>query len=210
MSRVKFDHVYSMPGSYQDNSELTAGANRPSLRDSCLVQALPRQSDGLFDWTSSSSTHQDAPLLVTLAGQDGRRNGYIDMTFPLLKTSYLCSSSQAKMAILSLAHLAGAAVLIFIGVLIVRLRSPLASLPGPRLGLLTPWQLRYHELRGKRTQYVHRMHQKYGNAVRVAPNEIVFSSLDAMKEIYLSKGSGFDKTSFYNLFSQFGLRSVDP
>ncbi|KAM5522153.1 sterigmatocystin biosynthesis P450 monooxygenase STCB-like protein 5 [Fusarium oxysporum f. sp. phaseoli] len=37
------------------------------------------------------------------------------------------------------------------------------------------------------------------------PNEVVFSSLDAMKEIYLSKGSGFDKTSFYNLFSQFGL-----
>ncbi|KNB09089.1 hypothetical protein FOXG_09731 [Fusarium oxysporum f. sp. lycopersici 4287] len=112
------------------------------------------------------------------------------------------------MATLSLAHLAGAAVLIFIGVLIVRLRSPLASLPGPRLGLLTPWQLRYHELRGKRTQYVHRMHQKYGNAVRVAPNEVVFSSLDAMKEIYLSKGSGFDKTSFYNLFSQFGLRTM--
>ncbi|WKT51096.1 Cytochrome P450 [Fusarium oxysporum f. sp. vasinfectum] len=29
-----------------------------------------------------------------------------------------------------------------------------------------------------------------------------------MKEIYLSKGSGFDKTSFYNLFSQFGLRTM--
>ncbi|KAF5717057.1 cytochrome P450 monooxygenase 4ac1 [Fusarium globosum] len=52
------------------------------------------------------------------------------------------------------------------------------------------------------------MHQRYGNAVRVAPNEVVFSSLDAMKEIYLSKGSGFDKTSFYNLFSQFGLRTM--
>ncbi|KAF4961547.1 hypothetical protein FGADI_171 [Fusarium gaditjirri] len=112
------------------------------------------------------------------------------------------------MAVLSLFHLAGAAMLIFIGVLIVHLRSPLASLPGPRLGLFTPWQLRYHELRGKRTQYVHRMHQKYGNTVRVAPNEVVFSSLDAMKEIYLSKGSGFDKTSFYNLFSQFGLRTM--
>ncbi|KAF4439878.1 cytochrome P450 4ac1 [Fusarium acutatum] len=112
------------------------------------------------------------------------------------------------MAVLSLSLFAGAAVLIFIGVLIVRLRSPLASLPGPRLGLLTPWQLRYHELRGKRTQYVHCMHQRYGKAVRVAPNEVVFSSLDAMKEIYLSKGSGFDKTSFYNLFSQFGLRTM--
>ncbi|KAF5597141.1 benzoate 4-monooxygenase cytochrome P450 [Fusarium pseudocircinatum] len=112
------------------------------------------------------------------------------------------------MAVLSPSLFAGAAALIFIGVLIVRLRSPLASLPGPRLGLLTPWQLRYHELCGKRTQYIHQMHQKYGNAVRLAPNEVVFSSLDAMKEIYLSKGSGFDKTSFYNLFSQFGLRTM--
>jgi hypothetical protein len=110
------------------------------------------------------------------------------------------------MAVLSPVLLAGAAALVFIGVLIVRLRSPLASLPGPRLGLLTPWYLRYYELRGKRTEFVHEMHQEYGNAVRVAPNEVVFSSLDAMKEIYLSKGSGFDKTSFYNLFSQFGLR----
>jgi hypothetical protein len=40
----------------------------------------------------------------------------------------------------------------------------------------------------------------------VAPNEVVFSSLGAMKEIYLSKGSGFDKTNFYDLFSQFGLK----
>ncbi|KAF5682004.1 cytochrome P450 monooxygenase [Fusarium denticulatum] len=112
------------------------------------------------------------------------------------------------MAVISTSLLAGVTALIFIGVLIVRLRSPLASLPGPRLGLLTPWQLRYYELRGKRTQYVHQMHQKYGNVVRIAPNEVVFSSLDAMKEIYLSKGSGFDKTSFYNLFSQFGLRTM--
>ncbi|KAF5715962.1 cytochrome P450 monooxygenase 4ac1 [Fusarium mundagurra] len=112
------------------------------------------------------------------------------------------------MPVISSSLLAGAAVLTFIAVLIVRLRSPLASLPGPRLGLLTPWQLRYHELRGKRTQYVHQVHQEYGNAVRIAPNEVVFSSLDAMKEIYLSKGSGFDKTSFYNLFSQFGLRTM--
>ncbi|KAK7424501.1 hypothetical protein QQX98_000466 [Neonectria punicea] len=52
------------------------------------------------------------------------------------------------------------------------------------------------------------MHQTYGPAVRVAPNEVVFSSLEAMKEIYLSKGSGFDKSTFYNLFTQFGLRTM--
>jgi hypothetical protein len=110
------------------------------------------------------------------------------------------------MALLSIPLLFGALLFLSFSVIITRLRSPLASLPGPYLGLLTPWRLRYYELRGKRTQYVHLMHQKYGNAVRLAPNEVVFSSLDAMKEIYLSKGSGFDKTSFYDLFSQFGLK----
>lgn len=110
------------------------------------------------------------------------------------------------MALLSLPLLAGATLLLFVVALVRRLFSPLARLPGPKLGLLTPWQLRYHELQGKRTQYIHRMHQEYGSVVRVAPNEVVFSSLEAMKEIYLSKGSGYDKPSFYDLFSQFGLR----
>lgn len=100
----------------------------------------------------------------------------------------------------------GVTLFICLGILIKNLLSPLASLPGSKLSLFTPWQLRYHELRGKRTQYVHRLHRKYGNVVRVAPNEVVFSSVEAMKEIYMSKGSGFDKPSFYNLFTQFGLR----
>ncbi|KAI8677727.1 hypothetical protein NCS55_00490200 [Fusarium keratoplasticum] len=112
------------------------------------------------------------------------------------------------MALLSLPLLAGATLLLFVVALVRRLFSPLARLPGPKLGLLTPWQLRYHELQGKRTQYIHRMHQEYGNVVRVAPNEVAFSSLEAMKEIYLSKGSGYDKPSFYDLFSQFGLRTM--
>ncbi|EEU37816.1 uncharacterized protein NECHADRAFT_54753 [Fusarium vanettenii 77-13-4] len=112
------------------------------------------------------------------------------------------------MALLSLPLLAGATLLLFVIALVRRLFSPLSRFPGPKLGLLTPWQLRYHELQGKRTQYIHQMHQQYGNVVRVAPNEVVFSSLEAMKEIYLSKGSGYDKPSFYDLFSQFGLRTM--
>ncbi|KAL6416028.1 benzoate 4-monooxygenase cytochrome P450 [Ilyonectria robusta] len=111
------------------------------------------------------------------------------------------------MAVLAIPLLAAATLLVCI-IVIRRLRSPLASLPGPRLGLLTSWPLKYHELRGKRTQYVHELHQKYGNAVRIAPNEVVFSSLEAMKEIYLSKGSGYDKSYFYHLFSEFGLRTM--
>lgn len=110
------------------------------------------------------------------------------------------------MALLSAPLLAAAAIVLCAVVLVRRLSSPLASIPGPRLGLLSPWQLRYHELRGRRTEYIHQLHLKYGDVVRLSPNEVAFSSLEAMKEIYLSKGSGYDKTTFYNLFTQFGLR----
>lgn len=109
------------------------------------------------------------------------------------------------MAMLTTPLLVTAALVVCI-IIIRRVRSPLTSLPGPTLGRLTSWQLKYYELRGKRTEYVHKLHRKYGNAVQIAPNEAVFSSLEAMKEIYLSKGSGYDKSHFYHLFSEFGLR----
>ncbi|KAH7140318.1 cytochrome P450 [Dactylonectria estremocensis] len=111
------------------------------------------------------------------------------------------------MAMLTTPLLVTAALVVCI-IIIRRVRSPLTSLPGPTLGRLTSWQLKYYELRGKRTEYVHKLHRKYGNAVQIAPNEAVFSSLEAMKEIYLSKGSGYDKSHFYHLFSEFGLRTM--
>lgn len=86
------------------------------------------------------------------------------------------------------------------------LRSPLAKVPGPRLSLFTSLPLKYHEFRATRTQYIHELHKVYGNAVRIGPNEVAFTSLDAMKEIYMSKGSGYDKTEFYDLFTQFDTR----
>ena len=52
---------------------------------------------------------------------------------------------------------------------------------------------------------MHRLHQEYGPVVRLAPNEISFSGLEAVKEIYASGGSGYDKTEFYELFRQFGI-----
>lgn len=87
-----------------------------------------------------------------------------------------------------------------------RLSSPLWGLPGPFLSRLTPLMLRWHEFHANRTLYIHSLHLKYGPRVRIAPNEMSFTSYEALKEIYGSQGSGFDKSSFYDLFTVFGRR----
>ncbi|KAK4942498.1 hypothetical protein LTR10_017794 [Elasticomyces elasticus] len=92
--------------------------------------------------------------------------------------------------------------------IILRLQSPLAKLPGPRYTALTSLILKYHEFTHRRTLYIHHLHQKYGPVVRLAPNEVSFSTADALKEIYMSGGSGYDKTEFYSLFTQFKTRTL--
>ncbi|KAM7205045.1 Cytochrome P450 [Rhypophila sp. PSN 637] len=52
------------------------------------------------------------------------------------------------------------------------------------------------------------MHKTYGPVVRIAPNEVIFASSPAVKEIYCSSGSGYDKTEFYNLFTPFNTRTM--
>lgn len=87
-----------------------------------------------------------------------------------------------------------------------RFSSPLWSLPGPCSSRFTAWLLRWHEFRANRTLYIHSLHLEHGPVVRIAPNEISFTSYEAVKEIYGSLGSGFDKSSFYDLFTVFGRR----
>ncbi|RDX48819.1 cytochrome P450 [Lentinus brumalis] len=97
-----------------------------------------------------------------------------------------------------------AAGLAFLCFLLYRLRfSPLARLPGSTLCALTRLPLMYHEFCGNRRKFVHALHLQYGPVVRIAPNEVAFASREAAKEIYTSGGSGYDKPSFYDLFSNF-------
>jgi hypothetical protein len=86
--------------------------------------------------------------------------------------------------------------------------SPLWSVPGPKYSAFTSLVLKWKELRAQRTTYIHELHQKYGQVVRVAPNEVSFTSIAAVKEIYCSGGSGYDKTEFYDLFKAYGRRYV--
>lgn len=86
------------------------------------------------------------------------------------------------------------------------LRSPLAKLPGPLHTKFTAAWLKYKEFTGNRRAYIHDLHQELGPVIRLGPNEVSFASAEAIKEIYTSGGSGYEKTEFYNLFKQFSTR----
>jgi hypothetical protein len=86
------------------------------------------------------------------------------------------------------------------------LTSPLRKIPGPKLASFTSFTIKWHEFHANRTRYVHRLHEIYGPVVRIAPNEVSFASVEGVKEIYSSGGSGYDKTEFYNLFQVYGKR----
>jgi hypothetical protein len=86
------------------------------------------------------------------------------------------------------------------------LPSPLAKLPGPFHARFTAAWLKYKEFTGDRRAYIHNLHQELGPVIRLGPNEVSFASAEAIKEIYTSGGSGYEKTEFYNLFKQFNTR----
>lgn len=86
--------------------------------------------------------------------------------------------------------------------------SPLSKIPGPAIAPFSSLYLKYQELTGNRRRYIHALHKKYGTVVRVAPREVCFANLEAMKEIYTAGGSGYDKTEFYSLFKQYNQKYV--
>jgi cytochrome P450 len=86
--------------------------------------------------------------------------------------------------------------------------SPLAKFPGPKSFSLTRLRLSREDFQGTRTRTIHRLHQQYGAAVRVGPNEVSFNSLRALRQIY-GAGSPFGRPpSFYRIFSMFGQTSL--
>ncbi|KAJ5578053.1 uncharacterized protein N7459_007017 [Penicillium hispanicum] len=87
------------------------------------------------------------------------------------------------------------------------LSTPLRKVPGPVSFAVTKWRLAFADYRGTRTRTIHSLHQKYGDVVRVGPNEISFSSLSALRKIY-GAGSGFERTEFYRMFDVYGHQNL--
>jgi cytochrome P450 len=78
------------------------------------------------------------------------------------------------------------------------------SIPGPFLARLTGAWVVILDLSGKRGATIHKLHQKYGHAVRIAPNQVSFASPQAVKDIY-GATSKFTKAPIYD---SLGFKSV--
>jgi hypothetical protein len=91
-----------------------------------------------------------------------------------------------------------------------RLQSSVKSPPGPTCAKI-PFSpvLVWHEFRGNRRLYIHSLHERYGDAVRIGYNEYSFASVTAVSTIYLSKGvAELEKSSFYSLFELYGVKTT--
>ncbi|KAJ2989667.1 hypothetical protein NUW58_g3357 [Xylaria curta] len=80
-----------------------------------------------------------------------------------------------------------------------RYASPLRSIPGPFLASCSrAWKIK--STMSENTHWEHiDLHKKYGPVVRIAPNEVSFSSPQVARNL-LSAGKRFYKTDFYSVF----------
>ncbi|PMD29339.1 cytochrome P450 [Hyaloscypha variabilis F] len=61
---------------------------------------------------------------------------------------------------------------------------PIKRYPGPRIAAASRIPLTYNLLRGRAPQWIRSLHEKYGNVVRVAPDELSYRDLQGWKDIY--------------------------
>lgn len=79
---------------------------------------------------------------------------------------------------------------------------PLANVPGPRLAAISEYWWAYHFWSGHWHTTLEKAHNRYGPVVRIASNELSFSSAASIAEIYgHAKGDHkpFLKTAFYDV-----------
>ncbi|KAF4339548.1 cytochrome P450 monooxygenase [Fusarium beomiforme] len=79
---------------------------------------------------------------------------------------------------------------------------PLSRYPGPPLAAVTNLWKTYHLWTLGLPHTLVRLHEKYGDIVRVGPNDLSFRTSDAVNTIYKA-GRQLQKTSFYDGFTAF-------
>lgn len=84
---------------------------------------------------------------------------------------------------------------------------PLASVPGPLLGRISPLWLFYHSYLGDEASTIDRLHKQYGTVLRVGPDEVDISDGSALEPIYNERG-GFLKSPCYRNFDIDGHASI--
>ncbi|KAL7923758.1 cytochrome P450 [Trichoderma austrokoningii] len=73
---------------------------------------------------------------------------------------------------------------------------PLARVPGPKIAAVSNVWHAYHARNGGMFELACTLHQKYGEVVRVGPDELWFNSMEAFDKIY-SSTKGYEKSDFY-------------
>lgn len=74
--------------------------------------------------------------------------------------------------------------------------GPFRKVPGPWYTLFTRVPLGFFAVTGRRISFVHSLHQRYGNTVRIAPNEISCADPQDFKIIH-GHGNGWFKSDWY-------------
>ncbi|KAG6035920.1 hypothetical protein E4U41_005887 [Claviceps citrina] len=73
---------------------------------------------------------------------------------------------------------------------------PLARIPGPKLAAISNVWYAKNIARGRTVKLGLELHRKYGDIVRVGPDEVWFNTAEAFDQIYCT-GRGFEKSDFY-------------
>lgn len=108
---------------------------------------------------------------------------------------------------LALAAVSLAFVTYIVSCLYTALTSPLKSIPGPWASLFTNRQLKSAVTGGKRIFYIDSLHKKYGPVVRISPDEVAISDIEAFRQIHAVSG-GYTKGDFYTKLTNFPVHSV--
>ncbi|KAF4545103.1 Cytochrome P450 [Lasiodiplodia theobromae] len=82
---------------------------------------------------------------------------------------------------------------------------PLSHIPGPWTAALGDFWMASHWLSGTWHRDIEALHQKYGPVVRVAPNELSFSGVQSIKDIYATRQ--YTAPNFFKKCSTFYLQS---
>ncbi|KAL7948633.1 cytochrome P450 [Trichoderma barbatum] len=89
-----------------------------------------------------------------------------------------------------------AAVVGLLYLLCYYIRDPLLQVPGPWYAKWTSLVIKYHWMKGNRARYQHELHLKYGPLVRLTPNEVSVTNIEAVKKIYNARET-YRKTAWY-------------
>ena len=92
-------------------------------------------------------------------------------------------------------------------ILIHPLLNRLRHVPGPWVSKITSLHLALYDWQLSRNDQILQWHHHYGPIIRVAPNEVSVSTLDAVRQVY-GTTSRWEKSSYFDYFLGYNERSM--